>query len=134
MLEGQKQEKFFHWPHRNFVSPLEGMPCRLQRQGVRFEGSTGAAKHIARELVQRKDSREAVCRPRKPIAARTGCDLRVKRAEILRNLRIEYCVLVEPPLQPCAAFMRLAKPEAQHACGVGVEGGQPSELALDLAQ
>jgi len=75
---------------------LEGAARCCERTRIALKHARRATKHVARELVQHNDIREAPARCFEPILALVALDRVVEREETIASLRVERGVLLPP--------------------------------------
>jgi hypothetical protein len=98
---------------------------RLRAQGHRWRRLGRTAKHVAGELIEQDDERQAVGGVCFQVRKLAGRRLLVQREKPLADLAVEGVALYEPALLPFAAFAGRAEPEKQHFGGARLVGHAP---------
>ena len=86
VLEGQVSEQALHGKIAFVVALRHGVPCRAKSQGIRREGARRAAEHVARELVEQNDERQAGLRLGLPAGERSGAAQLVRDRARIKEL------------------------------------------------
>src|SRR5215213_3018455 len=108
-------------------SVLDGVPGGLERCSVGGVGASVATEHVAGELVEHDDERQAAPCIVAPAVEVTGCGLLVETGELVRDPGVELGVFVEP-LVAELAVARLAfaaEPEVEYFVGLTRHGLLP---------
>ena len=127
VLERQVDELFLDGQQATVEALRHRMLRGRERERVCGERARRAAEHVARELVEHDDPREAVARPYDSQSLRRASCF-VERQETAANLGVERGILLEPALVRLAALGAIAEPETQDLVGtvVGHEAGMLS--------
>src|SRR5215217_4546588 len=95
---------------------LDGVPGELERRSVGGVGPSVATEHVAGELVEHDDERQAAPRIVSPAVEVAGCGLLVETPELVRDPGVELRVFTEPLVAELAVagFAFAAEPEIEN--------------------
>jgi len=108
VLERQVYEHTLQRPHGAVVALRERVLRDVQRQRIGGKGARRATEHVARELIEQNDQRQAIARLVFPVRELAGGGLAVEREEARADLGVEGRALFEPAL----IAVRTTEPES----------------------
>src|SRR5918993_269589 len=106
---------------------LDGVPGGLERRSVGGVGASVAAEHVAGELIEHDDERQAAPRIVAPAVEVAGCGLLVETGELVCDPGIELGVFTEPLVAELAiaGLAFAAEPEIEYFVGLTRHGLLP---------